>query len=80
MLEMPVVSTLHNGIPEHITDGVTGFLVNEFDFEAMAERMITLAKDTDLRERMGAAGRASTLALCDPRKRLTALDALLNDE
>ena len=53
LLKIPCVSTLHNGIPEHVIDGETGFLVREFDFEEMASRMIQLANDSKLRESFG---------------------------
>jgi glycosyltransferase involved in cell wall biosynthesis len=39
-LGIPVVSTLHSGIPEVVEEGVNGFLVREWDFEAMADRII----------------------------------------
>ena len=39
---LPVVSTFHGGIPDIIKDGETGFLVSEFDFETMAEKIIQL--------------------------------------
>lgn len=54
-LGIPVVSTAHSGIPEGIIDGVTGFLVQEHDFEAMAEKILLLIESEDLRSRMGAA-------------------------
>ena len=36
----PVVSTIHSGIPEAVTDGVNGYLVQEHDFETMADRIV----------------------------------------
>lgn len=54
---LPVVSTSHAGIPEEVVDGESGFLVDETDVRAMADRMLALARDTSLRARMGAAGR-----------------------
>ena len=78
LMEMPVVSTLHNGIPEHVIDGETGYLVNEFDYETMAERMIELAGNSELRSEMGEAGRANILGLCHSGKRFEALRELLN--
>ena len=39
-LGIPVVSTLHSGIPEVVEEGVNGFLVREWDFEAIADRII----------------------------------------
>lgn len=77
LMEMPVVSTRHNGIPEHVMDSETGFLVNEFDYESMAERMLELAGDKDLCVRMGAAGRLNILSICSPALRLVEMRALL---
>jgi glycosyltransferase involved in cell wall biosynthesis len=53
---LPVVSTREAGIPEAVEDGSTGFLVEPGGTEAMADRIVTLARDPDLRSRMGAAG------------------------
>jgi colanic acid/amylovoran biosynthesis glycosyltransferase len=36
---LPVLSTLHNGIPEGLLDGKSGFLVPEKDVEALAEKL-----------------------------------------
>jgi colanic acid/amylovoran biosynthesis glycosyltransferase len=54
---LPVVSTRHAGIPEAVIDGVTGYLVDEGDTKAMAERIEELVMDSELRQRMGDAGR-----------------------
>jgi len=54
---LPVVSTLHAGIPDVIVDGKTGFLVPERDVGAMADRMLRLAKDPELAQTLGRAGR-----------------------
>ncbi len=53
---LPVVSTRHAGIPEAVLDGCTGYLVDEGDSVAMAERLISLSHDPDLRRQMGEAG------------------------
>jgi colanic acid/amylovoran biosynthesis glycosyltransferase len=53
---MPVVSTRHAGIPEIVIDGETGYLVDEGDTESMADRIVKLADDPDLRQKMGEAG------------------------
>lgn len=54
---VPVLGTYHGGIPEAVADGETGFLVNERDVPALADRLITLLDDPALRRRMGRAGR-----------------------
>ena len=53
---LPVVATIHAGIPEAVLDGKTGFLVAEGDTITMAEHIVTLAKDADLRGQFGLAG------------------------
>jgi glycosyltransferase involved in cell wall biosynthesis len=42
---LPVVSTKHAGIPEAVEEGKTGFLVEEGNSIAMAERIMNLAQD-----------------------------------
>jgi len=53
----PVVSTRRGGPSETIVDGVTGFLVDPGDSDALAERALRLLRDRTLRQRMGAEGR-----------------------
>ena len=54
---VPVVSTGRGGPSETIVDGVTGFLVEVDDPEALAAPVLRLLADEGLRKRMGAAGR-----------------------
>ena len=54
---VPVVATWHNGIPEVVVDGVTGYLCAERDEDALAERLLELLRDESLRDRMGRAAR-----------------------
>lgn len=53
---LPVVSTRHAGIPELIHEGISGFLVDEKDWQGFAEAMSTLALSRELRIKMGQAG------------------------
>ena len=55
---LPVVSTSVGGIPELVSDGVTGSLVPPGDPESLAAALETLLKDSQLRNRMGEAGRS----------------------
>jgi glycosyltransferase involved in cell wall biosynthesis len=52
---LPVISTLHAGIPEAVVEGETGFLVQEGDSVTMGERISQLVLDSPLRKRMGQA-------------------------
>jgi|GEM_PF-306840 len=54
---VPVVTTTAGGLPEVVEDGVTGILVAPGDAPALAEAMLRLLRDTDLRSRIGRAGR-----------------------
>jgi colanic acid/amylovoran biosynthesis glycosyltransferase len=50
---LPVVSTYHAGIPEAVLEGKTGFLVNEGETKLMAEKIIKLANNSELRYDLG---------------------------
>ncbi|HKR07036.1 MAG TPA: glycosyltransferase family 4 protein [Bacteroidia bacterium] len=54
---LPVISTKHAGIKDVIIDGETGYLVDEYDVDAMTERMIHLANNPELAYSMGQAAR-----------------------
>ena len=68
----PVVATRVGGVPDVVTDGVNGFLVEPGDTEAAAERVAQLAGDPELRSRLGDSGRESV------RERY-AVDRLVDD-
>ncbi len=77
MLELPVVSTLHNGIPEQVIDGKTGFLVKEFDYETMAAKIIEILLNPELAARMGRSGRQWIGELCQTDNRSDRIHELL---
>lgn len=54
---IPVLSTYHSGIPELVTDGVSGFLVPERDINALADRLIYFIEHPEICPKMGRAGR-----------------------
>lgn len=54
---LPIVSTRHAGILEAVIEGTTGYLVDEHDWETMAERAIALLDDLDLCKKMGSNAR-----------------------
>jgi glycosyltransferase involved in cell wall biosynthesis len=53
----PVIAGDHGGAPDIVQDGVTGFLVNPDDLEALTLRLIELLQNETLCVGMGAAGR-----------------------
>jgi colanic acid/amylovoran biosynthesis glycosyltransferase len=72
---VPVVATRHAGAPEAVTDGRSGYLVDEADDDALATRLIAVLEDSDLRRRLGVAARARVLADFDLRKNTEKLEA-----
>lgn len=55
--ELPVVSTLHGGIKDAVDHGETGFLVEEGDYEGMADYISELLANPEKAEEMGKKGR-----------------------
>jgi len=53
----PVIGGRSGGIPEAIVDGETGFLVDPRDSRDLADKVIMLLGDSNLRKRIGQAGR-----------------------
>jgi len=67
---LPVVASAVGGIPELVVDGETGLLVPPGDPDALADALGKLITDPELRQRLGAAGRARAEACFDlPRFR-----------
>lgn len=54
---LPVVATPVGGIPESVHDGVNGYLIPPRDAGAIADAVIGLLADPELRDRMGIEGR-----------------------
>jgi glycosyltransferase involved in cell wall biosynthesis len=56
--EVPVIASRVGGLPEVITDGVTGFICGPDDIAGMAERGIQVLTDPALQSRVGLAAAA----------------------
>lgn len=52
----PVIASAVGGIPEVVTDGVSGLLVPPADSTALADALVRLADSPSLRDRLGQAG------------------------
>ncbi len=74
---LPVVATLHGGIPEVVQEGISGFLVDEGDLQRMASAMARLARDPGLASRMGLAGQQRVASRFTVSHHLSAVAALL---
>jgi sugar transferase (PEP-CTERM/EpsH1 system associated) len=72
----PVVATAVGGVPELVEDGVTGVLVPPRNPEALAKGILRLAKDADLRQRMGKAARERALERFDISRTAREYEAL----
>jgi glycosyltransferase involved in cell wall biosynthesis len=59
--ELPVVATRVGGVPDVVRDGEDGFLVEAGATDDLADRLGRLARDPDLRARMGKKGRERVL-------------------
>jgi glycosyltransferase involved in cell wall biosynthesis len=75
----PLIGTHHSGIPEVIVDGATGFLVAERDVAALADRLLLLMKNAELRKRMGEAGRKRIEEHFDLRKQSKRLEEIYSE-
>ena len=54
---LPVISTFHSGIPELVTDGVSGLLTPERDAASIADALTYLIRHPQICREMGQAGR-----------------------
>ena len=75
----PLVGTLHSGIPEIVADGKTGFLVAERDVGALADRLLSLLRNAELRGKMGEAGRRRIEEKFDLRKQAKRLEEIYGE-
>ena len=55
---LPVVGGNSGGAPDTVKEGITGFVVDGNKLPEIADRIITLLKDDELRNQMGNAGRS----------------------
>lgn len=74
---LPVVASRLGGIPEAVTDGETGLLVEPGDEEALAEGLGRLLDDPALREKLGEAGRKVVVERFDVRQNVAKLAELM---
>lgn len=73
--EVPLIGTYHGGLPEIVEDGTTGFLVPERNADRLADRLVTLIDDPDLRRSFGAAARKKMEAEFDLFEQVRTLES-----
>jgi glycosyltransferase involved in cell wall biosynthesis len=64
-MHLPVVSSRISGIPELVKDGVTGFLAEQRDTQAIADALEQLIRNPSLRQQMGESGRERVKKIFD---------------
>ncbi len=75
----PVAAYRTGGVPEMVADGGTGFMVEPGEVEALAERMVRLAGDPELRRRLGAAAAARARAEFSLASHVDAMERILKE-
>ena len=73
---LPVITTPVGGIPEAVSDGVEGFLVQPGDVDALAARLTQLLRDDALAQQMGQAARRKVEMMFSTEAILPHIDAL----
>lgn len=73
---LPVVATTVGGIPEAVTDGVEGLLVEPGDIGAISAAIKRILRHPGEGVRMGAAGRARTQVQFSTKRMISALEAV----
>ncbi len=77
---VPVVSTLHAGIPEAVADGVTGTLVPERDSEKLAAAILRLLEDRKLWQQYHLATQGHIERQFDLRKQTAILEDIYAEQ
>lgn len=65
---LPVIATRHGGLTEQVVDGRNGFLVDEGDFRALAERLVYFMEHAEEWPAMSDSARRHVLAHYDASK------------
>lgn len=73
------IATRHGGLPDSVDDGVTGFLVEERDVAAMADRLKSLFSDAALRKTLSHGARQKMLREFDHAVSIAQLERAYDD-
>lgn len=74
---LPVISTIHAGIPDVVENGKTGLLVKEHDVQGMADCMIQLLQEQELARELGNNGKENIKDKFSLEKHIYVLNELL---
>jgi glycosyltransferase involved in cell wall biosynthesis len=75
-MRLPVVCTDADGLAENVVHGETGIVVHRREPRQLSDALARLAVEPDLRQRMGAAGRARALSRFRIADQIAAFSAL----
>jgi glycosyltransferase involved in cell wall biosynthesis len=78
MFAIPAIVSNKGGLPEIIQDGLNGFLVNPFDAFEIADKIMVLYKDKNLREKMGKEGREQVVLSFSKIQMNQSIEKILN--
>ncbi len=76
---LALVGTDVDGFPDAIVEGKTGFMITPGDRESLADRLVRLLANTELRDRMGSAGRQRVEEVFDGEILATTLRSYWNE-
>ena len=65
--------------PKWVKDGENGFIVPQDDPQALAERLVYLVEDKELRERFGREGRSTIVARAEYEKEMGRVEKLYEE-
>ena len=75
----PVVATRIGGIPEYVSDGVTGLLIPPGDSGALVDAVVSLLDDSARSAEFGRRGRERVAELFDARRTSAAIEKLFRE-
>ncbi len=79
LTEVPAISFDNDGAPEVVIPDRTGLLVPFGDVDGLTDAIVTLARDAELRRRLGVTGRARCLDAFDWRAMVERIERLYED-
>lgn len=78
-MSKPVVAFTHGALPEIVADGETGLLVHPGNEQAIANAIVTLLENRDLRTRLGRAGQQRVQSRFTVERMVKEFEATLRD-
>src|SRR5213075_663917 len=76
---LPVIATRHGGIPEAVTEKLSGFLSDEQDIESLGRSMVALANSPEIYARFSAAARQAVTENFDQEMTIRELERIYEE-